>query len=465
MASEHHLSDSLCRACGGANPSQAVFCMHCGTELDTSAAGLALVRPRRVVITGLGAITSLGGTARESWRRILAGETGIRRVEGLDPAQNPCLLRGDVEPGSIPSRFLTGKTARNTSRFARMAVESTGAALEDAGLIEEDGSPQPGVTLAPGGALFGTCVGGTYDDLLPVHAAFLERGPSRVPPHLTVMFPHNLGAYQVQARFGLGGPSSTVVTACATGAQAIGDAFHTVKFGRAPLMVAGAVESDQHPLFIAGFAAMRALVTDSNDAPEAASRPFDASRAGFVLGEGVGVLILEDLEHARARGARIYAEVLGFGSSNDAYHPIAPHLEGAGAARAIRAALTDAGIEPDRVDHVQAHAASTPAGDLAEAKAIQVVFGERGNEIPVTSIKGAVGHCMGAAGAIETVAAALTVAEGCIPPTRNYRTPDPEIPLDIVHSAARAAEVRVMTKHSFGLGGQNACLVLGRMEA
>ena len=438
--------------------------MHCGSGLVASAAGPAPVRPHRVVITGLGAITSLGGTAQESWRRILAGETGIRRVNDLDPAQNPCVLRGDVEPESLPSRFLTGKTARNTSRFARLTVESTGAALEDAGLIDEDGSPRAGVTMTPGGALFGTCVGGTYDDLLPVHAAFMERGPSRVPPHLTVMFPHNLAAYQVQARFGLGGPSSTVVTACATGAQAIGDAFHTVKFGRAPFMVAGAVESDQHPLFIAGFAAMRALVTDSNDNPDAASRPFDASRAGFVLGEGVGVLILENLEHARARGAHIYAEILGFGSSNDAYHPIAPHPEGTGAARAVRAALADGGVAPDRVDHVQAHAASTPAGDLAEAKAIQAVFGERATTIPVTSIKGAVGHCMGAAGAIETVAAALTIAEGCIPPTRNYRTPDPEIPLDIVHGAARAAEVHVMTKHSFGLGGQNACLVLGHFE-
>jgi len=278
------------------------------------------------------------------------------------------------------------------------------------------------------------------------------------------MFPHNLAAYAVQARFGMGGPSSTVVTACATGAQAIGDAFHTVKFGRAPLMVAGAVESDQHPMFITGFEAMRALVTDSNDHPEAASRPFDASRAGFVLGEGTGVLILEELDHARARGARIHAEVLGFGSSNDAFHPIAPQPGGEGAARAVRASLADGGIDPDRVDHVNAHAASTPAGDLAEAKAIAAVFGERANRIPVTSIKGAIGHCMGASGAIETVIAALTVAEGCVPPTRNYRTPDPDIRLDVVHGAARPVDIGVMTKHSFGLGGQNACLVLGRYE-
>ena len=227
-------------------------------------------------------------------------------------------------------------------------------------------------------------------------------------------------------------------------------------------MVAGAVESTQHPLFIAGFAAMRALVTDSNDRPETASRPFDASRAGFVLGEGTGMLILEELEHAQARGARIYAEILGFGSSNDAYHPIAPHPEGIGAARAIRAALADGGVDPDRVNHVNAHAASTPAGDPAEAAAIKVTFGDRAPRIPVTSIKGAIGHCMGAAGAIESVAAVLSIAEACIPPTRNYRTPDPAIGLDIVHDEPRPTPIDVMTKHSFGLGGQNACLVLGR---
>jgi len=422
------------------------------------------IRPRRVVITGLGAITSLAPSAPQTWRRIVAGETGIRRVPDLDPAQHPCLVRGDVDDASIPTRFLVGKTARNTSRFARLATEAAGEALLDAGLLGDDLQPADDVDLGPGGALFGTCVGGTHDDLLPAFETFQQRGPGRVPPHLHVMFPHNLAAYAVQARFGMGGPSSTVVTACATGAQAIGDAFHTVKFGRAPLMVAGAVESDQHPMFITGFEAMRALVTDSNDHPEAASRPFDASRAGFVLGEGTGVLILEELDHARARGARIHAEVLGFGSSNDAFHPIAPQPGGEGAARAVRASLADGGIDPDRVDHVNAHAASTPAGDLAEAKAIAAVFGERANRIPVTSIKGAIGHCMGASGAIETVIAALTVAEGCVPPTRNYRTPDPDIRLDVVHGAARPVDIGVMTKHSFGLGGQNACLVLGRYE-
>ncbi|HEV2108770.1 MAG TPA: beta-ketoacyl-[acyl-carrier-protein] synthase family protein [Thermomicrobiales bacterium] len=415
----------------------------------------------RVVVTGLGAITSLGGNVEDTWRRVVAGETGIRRQPHLDPAQYPCVLLGNVEDETVPSRFLSGKAVRNTSRFARLAVEAAGEALIDADLVDETGAPQDGADLLPGGALLGTCLGGTYDDLLPAFATFQERGPSRVPPHLHVMFPHNLAAYAIQERFGLGGPSSTVVTACATGAQAIGDAFLTVKYGRAPVMVAGAVESDNHPFFVAGFAAMRALVTDSNDDPAAASRPFDASRAGFVLGEGAGMVVLESWEHARDRGARIYAEVLGFGSSNDAYHPIAPQPEGEGAARAIRAALAEAELSPDAINHINAHAASTPAGDVAEANAIELVYGKHTPNVAVTSIKGAIGHCMGASGAIETVISVLSVAESCLPPTRNYRTPDPAIHLDIVHGAARPLEIEAMMTHSFGLGGQNACLVIG----
>ncbi|MDQ3410690.1 MAG: beta-ketoacyl-[acyl-carrier-protein] synthase family protein [Chloroflexota bacterium] len=414
----------------------------------------------RVVVTGLGAITSLGPSVQETWRRMLAGETGIARVPELDPKEYSCVIRGDVDDAAIPARFLIGKVVRNTSRFSRLATEATGAALLDAGLLDDE--LQPIMPLADGGAVLGTCLGGTHDDLLPAYDTFKERGPGRVPPHLHVMFPHNLAAYTIQSRFGLGGPSSTVVTACATGAQAIGTAFDEVRQGRAPVMVAGAVESSRHPFFLAGFTAMRALVTDSNDDPAKGSRPFDASRAGFVLGEGTGVLILESLEHALARNARIYAEILGFGTSNDAFHPIAPHPEGEGAVRAIQTALDNAGVDPGRIDHVNAHAASTPAGDAAEAAAITRVLGDRAASVPVTSVKGAIGHCMGAAGAIETVAAVLTIAEGQIPPTLNYRIPDPKIDLDIVHGGARAATVNVMTKHSFGLGGQNACLVLGR---
>jgi 3-oxoacyl-[acyl-carrier-protein] synthase II len=420
----------------------------------------ASVPVKRVVVTGIGAISSLAPTASETWERIVAGKTGIQRADDLDPAQHPCVLRGEIDRSNLPQRFLSGKAARNTSLYSKMALEAAGEAMIDAGLLDDE--LQPVMDLTAGGAAFGTCVGGTYDDLLPAHETFLSRGTSRVPPHLHVMFPHNLAAYTVQHRFGMGGPSSTVVTACATGAQAIGDGFHAIKYGRAPMMIAGATESTAHPLFQAGFAAMRALVTDSNDNPDGASRPFDASRAGFVLGEGSGMLVLEELEFAQARGARILAEIVGYATSNDAYHPIAPQPEGEGAARAIRAALADAGISPDEVDHINAHAASTPAGDVAEAKAIHRVFGERASSIPVTSVKGAIGHCMASAGALETMTAIQTLVNGMIPPTRNYRTPDPEVNLDIVGNEAREADVKLLTKHSFGLGGQNACLVLRR---
>lgn len=408
-------------------------------------------------------ITSLGPDVPSTWQRVLAGETGIARVPDLDPAEYPCVLRGDINDDTTRQRFLTGKTARTTSRFARLAVESTGEALIDAGLVNEEGEPFDADAMMPGGALFGTCLGGTYDDLLPAYESFKQRGPSRVPPHLHVMFPHNLAAYSVQARFGLGGPSSTVVTACATGAQAIGEAFHTVRDGLAPIMVAGAVESHRNPFFIAGFSAMRALVTDSNDNPDAAARPFDATRAGFVLGEGCGVVILEEREHALARGAKIYAEVVGFATTNDAYHPIAPRPDGTGAARAMREAIADANLTPEDVDHINAHAASTPAGDLTEAIAIHSVFGERAADIPTTSLKGAFGHCMGASGSIETIGAILAISDETLPPTRNYRNPDPEFPvaLDIV-TEARPTRANVAIKNAFGLGGQNASLVIQR---
>lgn len=343
-----------------------------------------------------------------------------------------------------------------------MAVEAAGEALIDAGLVNEEGESE--ADLSDAGTVIGTCVGGAHNDLLPAYDTFRDRGPSRVPPHLHVMFPLNLASYSIQWRFGMQGPSNSINTACATGSQAIGEAFHQIRYGQAPIMVAGAVESTSHPMFIAGFAVMKALATDSNDNPTAASRPFDKSRAGFVLGEGAGMVVLEDYEYARARGARIYAEILGFASTNDAFHPIAPRPDGSVAAKAIRNALADARVTADAVGHVQAHAASTPSGDPAEANAIKSVFEERASSIPVTSIKGAIGHCMGAAGAIESVIAILSMANQIIPPTLNYTTPDEEIGLDIVHGAARKADFAVATKHSFGLGGQNACLVIGSME-
>ncbi|HLL51531.1 MAG TPA: beta-ketoacyl-[acyl-carrier-protein] synthase family protein [Thermomicrobiales bacterium] len=421
-------------------------------------------RPRRrVVVTGLGAISSLGPSAEELWDRLLAGESGIRTAENLDPTIINCTIRGDVDDETIPNRFLEGKTLRNTSRFARLAVEAAGEALIDAGLIDCE-TYEPTTSLEPAGAVIGTCGAGVHDDFLDAWESYKGRGVRGVPIHLHVSFPHNLAGYGVQSRFGMGGPSLTLTTACATGAQAIGEAFEEVRDGKAPIMIGGATESTHHPMYAAGFAVMRALVTDSNDDPAAGSRPFDASRAGFVLGEGAAMLVLEDLEHALNRDARIYAEVLGFGTSNDAYHPIAPLPDGRGGARAMHTALYDAGVAPEEVDHINAHAASTPAGDLAESEAIRLIYGERAPSIPVTSMKGALGHCMGAAGALETIAAVRTISDQTIPPTRNYQNPDEAIGLDIVHGAPRNADVGIVAKHAFGLGGQNACLILGRYD-
>ncbi|MCC6944506.1 MAG: beta-ketoacyl-[acyl-carrier-protein] synthase family protein [Thermomicrobiales bacterium] len=411
-------------------------------------------------MTGVGALTSVGMSAPESWRAILAGKSGIVSDPALEALDLPSTLRGAVDHNSVVNHWLDPKTARNTSAFSLWMLEAAGEAMIDAGLI--DGDLQPTIDFSAGGATIGTCVGGMYDDILPAYDTFTTRGADRISPHLHVKFPLNMAGYTVQWRFGLTGPSSTVSTACATGTQAIGEAFHVVASGHAPMMVAGATESTSNPLGTAGFAAMRALVTDSNDDPDAALRPFDASRAGFALGEGAGAVILEDLEFARARGATVYAEVLGFASSNDAYHPIAPNPEGSGAALAMRDALADAGLEPEDIGHIQAHAASTPAGDVAESKAIMLVYGERGAEIPVMSVKGAIGHCMGGAGAIESVMGMYSIAGQIIPPTRNFANRDPEIPLDVVHGAPRRHTFTAMAKHGFGLGGQNACLIIGK---
>jgi 3-oxoacyl-[acyl-carrier-protein] synthase II len=418
---------------------------------------------RRVVITGLGAISSLGVGAGELWERLLAGESGIRTADNLDPAIINCTIRGDVDDEAVPNRFLDAKTLRNTSRFARLGIEAAGDALIDAGLIDCH-THEPKTPLESAGAVIGTCGAGVHDDFLDAWESYKGRGVRGVPTHLHVSFPHNLAGYGIQSRFGMGGPSLTLTTACATGAQAIGEAFEEVRDGNAPIMIGGATESTHHPMYAAGFAVMRALVSDSNDDPAAASRPFDASRAGFVLGEGAAMLVLEDLEHALNRGARIYAEVIGFGTSNDAYHPIAPLPDGTGAARAMCGALKDAGIAPDDVDHINAHAASTPAGDLAESTAIHMVYGDRASSIPVTSMKGALGHCMGASGALETIAAVRSIADQVIPPTLNYKTPDDAVDLDIVHGGPRSADIAVVAKHAFGLGGQNACLILARYD-
>lgn len=454
------LDSGNCVHCGMALPPGAGFCPTCGASRAT---GMAPIVPHRVVVTGVGVISSLGTSAPESWSNLLAGKSGIKAIDAL-PADFSCRLRGDIDRAAVPSRFLDAKTARNTSTFSIWVTEAAGEALLDAGLLDEDFAPV--TDISAGGAVIGNCVGGVYEDLIPAHDILNSRGPGRIQPHLHVKFPHNLAAYTAQWRFGMGGPSNTVVTACATGTQAIGEAYHAVRYGQAPVMLAGAGEvTSSDPLGVAGFMAMKALATDSNDSPEKAARPFDATRAGFVLGEGAAVLILEDYDFALARGAKVYAEIVGFASSNDAYHPIAPQPGGEGAARSMRAALAENSTDPAEVGHIQAHAASTPAGDLAEANAIRLVYGERAEEIPVTSIKGAIGHCMGAAGAIETAMGIFSIADQLLPPTLNYDHPDPAINLDIVHGEPRHHRFSVMAKHGFGLGGQNACLIIASAPA
>ncbi len=445
-----------CPVCDAAVSESQQFCGTCGTGLR----GQRSRSRRRVVVTGLGAVSAVGLTALESWGNILKGKSGIKRIPYLQEGNYSCQVRGDLDLDQLPQRFLDSKTARNTSHFSLWLLEAAGSALISAGLVDSEGNPL--LDLISGGSVIGTCIGGCYDDLLPAYDTFNTRGHDKLSPHLHVKFPLNMASYTVQWRFGLGGPSNTVSTACATGTQAIGEAFHVVQSGIAPLMVAGATESTMHPMGVAGFSAMRALVTDSNESPEEALRPFDATRAGFALGEGAGALVLEDYDFAMARGAKVFAEIVGFASSNDVYHPIAPQPEGIGAARAIAAALADAGITPAEIGHIQAHAASTPAGDLAEARAIHHIFGEAASSIPVMSVKGNIGHCMGGAGAIETTMGILSLSEQIIPPTVNYKNPDPEVGLDIVHGAPRKHDFEYMTKHGFGLGGQNAALVIKR---
>lgn len=449
-------STQTCSVCHTVNDAGARFCSHCGASLS----GGHQSPRRRVVVTGVGALTSVGQTAPDSWRAILSGSSGIVSDPKLVELGLPCTVRGAVDHSKVVNHYLDPKTARNTSPFSLWMMEAAGEAMIDSGLV--DAELQSTFDFSHGGATVGTCVGGMYDDILPANETFKTRGADRISPHLHVRFPLNMAGYTVQWRFGLTGPSNTVSTACATGTQAIGEAYHTIASGHAPMMVAGATESTSNPLGTAGFAAMRALVTDSNDDSGAALRPFDATRAGFALGEGAGAVILEDLEFARARGARVYAEILGFASSNDAYHPIAPNPVGSGAAIAMRQALDDAGLTPDDIGHIQAHAASTPAGDVAESNAILLVYGDRGKEIPVMSVKGAIGHCMGGAGAIESVMAIYSIADQIIPPTCNYTNPDPEIPLDVVHGAPRKHAFKALAKHGFGLGGQNACLIIGQ---
>ncbi len=439
-----------CPHCGKTAPLDANFCPACGWKLAAAREGR-----RRVVITGAGAVTPLGLTAEETWQGLVGGQSGIHTIERFDPSELPVHIAGEVRDFSIKD-WVDPKTARQMALFSQFAVASAGMALQDAGLAPESFDPDRAAVVVGSGA-------GGMATILETQELTNRRGLMRVSPFFMTTFPHNLPAYHVAQTFRFVGPSLTVSTACATGAQAIGEAAEMIRKGEADLALAGGTEHSIFPLFVASFAVQKAA-TARNDEPERASRPFDATREGFVIGEGAAILVLESLEHAQARGATIYAELLGYASSNDGYHPIAPEPEGRGASLAIIHALNDAGVSPQQVDYVNAHAASTPLGDKAETLAIKRALGEHAADVPVSSAKSMIGHLMGAAGAVEAMATIFSVRDQVLHPTINYENPDPDCDLDYVPNEARRAKVDIAISNSIGLGGQNACLVFGKMK-
>ena len=411
---------------------------------------------QRAVITGIGLVTPLGWVLADVWASLLAGKSGIGLITHFEPNGLPCVIGGQV-PNFDATDFMSAKEARRMSRASQLTLAAAKLALADAGL------PAPLPNPERSGVYIGTAAGGV-DRLDEGIMTARQLGYDRVNPFSAPSVLPNMLAFHVTEYVGAVGPSSTITTACATGTQTIGEAYHAIRNGRADLMVAGGGEALIQDFVLAGFAAMRALPTSFNAEPTRASRPFDSLREGFVLSEGAACVILERLDHAQQRGAQIYAEVVGFASSNDAYHMAAPHPRAEGAIRTMLWALDDANIEPAAVDYINAHGTSTPANDAAETNAIKQVFGETAYDLPISSTKSMIGHPMGASGAIEAAVCALSIRYGQVHPTINYELPDPACDLDYVPNQARQVDVDVALSNSFGLGGQNACLVLRKVE-
>jgi len=408
---------------------------------------------RRVAVTGLGAVTPLGNDAPSTWRAAVAGESGIDWIRSFDASEAPVRIAAEVK-GFDATQVVSAKEARKLERNVLLAVGAGREALQDAGLNGFDPKRV--------GVVFGTAIGGVIG-LLDQEGIRRDRGPDRVSPNFLPNVLVDSASGQLAITLGIKGPNYAVVSACATGSHAIGEAAELIKRGDAEAMLAGGGEACLHPLILAGFTAMRGLAAEDEDPPRA-SRPFDATRAGFVMGEGACVFVLEELEAAQARGARVYAEVLGYGASNDGHHMAQPEPEATGVADMMRAALRRAGIEPERVGYINAHGTSTPLGDLAETKAIKDVFGDHAYKLAVSSTKSMMGHTFGAAGAIEAMMCVLALSEGVIPPTINYRHPDPDCDLDYVPNEAREVQVDVALSNAMGLGGHNGCVLLGRVE-
>jgi 3-oxoacyl-[acyl-carrier-protein] synthase II len=408
---------------------------------------------RRVAVTGLGAVTPLGNDRQSSWESAVAGRSGIDFISTFDTSGFPVRIAAEVR-GFDPASVVGPKEARRLDRNVVMAVAAATEAADDASL---EGAYDPDRV----GVLFGTAIGGLLG-IVEQHSVLLERGADRVSPYFIPSVLVDTASGQIAIALGLRGPNYAPVSACATGSTAIGEAAEVIRRGSADAVLAGGAEACLHPLILAGFCAMRGLAAEEEHPPRA-SRPFDLTREGFVMGEGACVLVLEELEAAQARGATVYAEVLGYGASNDAHHLAQPDPASVGVVEMMRAALERAEVAPERVGYVNAHGTSTPLGDLAETKAIKEVFGDHAYELAVSSTKSMTGHCFGAAGAVEAMMCVLAIHEGVIPPTINYETPDPECDLDYVPNEARRAQVDVALSNAMGLGGHNGCVLFGRV--
>jgi 3-oxoacyl-[acyl-carrier-protein] synthase II len=409
---------------------------------------------RRVAVTGLGAVTPLGNDAPSTWAAAVAGESGIDWIRSFDASGYAVRIAGEVKDFD-PTGVVSSKEARKLERNVLLAVAAGKEAVEDAGL---DSAYDP----ARIGILFGTAIGG-FLGIMEQHDVLRDRGADRVAPSFLPNVLVDTASGQLAIATGFRGPNYAPVSACATGSTSIGEAAEIIRRGDADAMLAGGGEACMHPLILAGFTAMRGLAAEDEHPPRA-SRPFDATRAGFVMGEGAGIVVLEDYDSARARGARVYAELLGYGASNDAHHLAQPDPESVGVAEMMRAALTRANVDPERVGYINAHGTSTPLGDAAETRAIKEVFGDHAYKLAVSSTKSMTGHCFGGAGAIEAIMCVRAVHEGVLPPTINYEHPDPECDLDYVPNEARRVQVDVALSNAMGLGGHNGCVLVGRVS-
>lgn len=410
---------------------------------------------QRVVVTGMGVVTSLGSDLPTFWNNLLNGKSGISLIEAFDTTEYTTKIAAEIKDFD-PGLYIDKKESRKMDRFVQFGVAASKLAIEDAKLVIGENADAERVGVIVGSGIGGL---GTWEDQ---HTLLMEKGPRRVSPFFIPMMIANMASGQVSMSTGAKGPNSAAVSACATGTHSIGDSFKMIQRGDADVMICGGAEATIRPIGMAGFCAMRAMST-RNDEPEKASRPFDVDRDGFVMGEGAGVLILESLEHAQQRGARIYAEVIGYGMSGDAHHMTDPDPDGA--ARCMKKALKDAGIEPEAIQYINAHGTSTGIGDKSETTAIKKAFGDHAYKLAVSSTKSMTGHLLGAAGGVEAVILGLTLQNGIIPPTANLDQQDPELDLDYVPNKPREANVQVALSNSFGFGGHNATIIMRKYEA